>query len=99
MVPEACGGSESSMETGSFSTDRIRLMKLWKITPWLLILTGLVWTLTVLRNLYLPEFLNFSHLSHAEKVSYVPLQLAAGVLCLVAGVGSLWSAKRNMRAR
>lgn len=81
-------------------------MRLWKITPWLLIFTGVVWILTVVRNLYAPDFLSFSHVSHADRAGMAPLQLAAGALCLIAGLGALSkyrraskSANRNPGAR
>jgi hypothetical protein len=66
----------------------------WKITPWLLLLTGIVWVLTVLRNLYAPELLNFTHLPHGERMSLAPLQLASGALCIVAGIAGLRRSKR-----
>ncbi len=66
----------------------------WKFAPWLLLITGVLWTLTVLRNLYAPEFLNFTHLPRAGSLNLAPLQLAAGALCIVAGIGGLRRAKR-----
>jgi hypothetical protein len=66
----------------------------WKFAPWLLLITGVLWVLTVLRNVYAPEFLSFTHLPRVERMSLAPLQLAAGALCIVAGMGGLRRSKR-----
>ncbi len=66
----------------------------WRITPWLLLLTGVVWVLMVLRNMYAPEFLSFTHPPHAQRMTLAPLQLASGALCIVAGIGGLRRSKR-----
>jgi hypothetical protein len=66
----------------------------WKITPWLLLLTGVVWVLTVLRNIYAPELLSFTHLPRVERMSLAPLQLASGALCIVAGIAGLRRPKK-----
>ncbi len=71
------------------------MTKRWKIASWVWLGIGLLSIFTALRNIYAPGFLSFSHLSTADRTSLAPLQLVAGVLWLVAGVGSLFKARRN----
>lgn len=53
----------------------------WKITPWVLLVTGLVWLVSVL--------LRF------RETNLAGLQLCIGALCVVVGVGGLRGAARR----
>jgi len=66
----------------------------WKITPWVLLVTGLLWVLTVVGNIYVPRLLAFTHLPHIDRMAAAPLQLAVGALCIVVGLGGLRRPKR-----
>jgi len=66
----------------------------WKITPWVLLVTGLLWVLTVVGNMYVPQVLSVTHLPHVQRMAVAPLQLAAGALCIVVGLGGLRRRKR-----
>jgi len=70
------------------------LTGVWKFAPWVLLATGVLWVLTVLRNIYAPELLSFTHLPRVARMSLAPLQLAAGALCIVVGIGGLRRSKR-----
>jgi hypothetical protein len=73
------------------------MSRLRKIAPWLNVITGLVWMLPALFNIYKPGFLSIgiSHLSNAEKASLAPLFLTVGVLWFVVGLLGLYKIRHN----
>jgi hypothetical protein len=74
----------------------MHLMSRFKKTiPWLNLAIGLVWILLGLRNLYMPDFLSMSHLSHADKASLAPMELIVGVLWFLGGVVGLFQGRRS----
>jgi hypothetical protein len=66
-----------------------------KIAPWLNLTTGLIWIFIALRAAWWPRFPSLSHMSIAHRRSLVPIEVAAGVLWLAAGVAGLFKARRN----
>jgi hypothetical protein len=74
----------------------MHLMSRFKKTiPWLNLAIGLVWILTGLRNIYMPDFLSMSHLSHADKASLAPMELIVGVLWFLGGAVGFFQSRRN----
>jgi hypothetical protein len=87
-------------EPGWPKTAKMHLMsRLKKTLPWLNLAIGLVWILVGLRNLYLPDFLSISHLSHADKASLAPMELIVGVLWFLGGGVGLFQGRRNPEAK
>lgn len=58
----------------------------WKISPWLLLITGVFCLVVGLRDHYVP--------SQASRRGLAPYYLVGGALCLVVGVGGLRRSKR-----
>jgi hypothetical protein len=65
------------------------------IAPWLFLVIGLLSIGKALLDIYVPGFLSVSHLSNADRASMAPVQLVAGALWLVAGLGGLSKSRRN----
>jgi hypothetical protein len=71
------------------------MSRLKKTIPWLNLAIGLVWILMGLRNLYTPDFLSISHVSHADKASLAPMELIVGVLWFLGGAVGFFQVRRN----
>lgn len=71
------------------------MTRLWRGTPWLLIVIGILSVFTGLRDIYAPRFLSYSHTSNAEKSGLAPLLLVTGVIWLVAGIGAFRKLRLN----
>jgi hypothetical protein len=75
------------------------MTRLGKITPWLNLVIGLLWILMGLRNIYMPDFMSFTHLSNADKASLAPIELVVGILWLAGGLVGLFKGRRNPEGR